>query len=144
MHAFNSKCVIKKYDTPNAILREFVGVRLDMYAKRREFMLNALKQKLPYHRNVVRFILQQCEIVPVPDIRRKTPEECDKLLSQQKFDRIKETFDYLMNLPIASLTLKIAKKHQDDLDELIRKIAELEAKGPSQMWREELENLPNI
>jgi hypothetical protein len=46
-----------------------------------------------------------------------------------------------MNLPIASLTLKIAQKHQDDLDELIRKIAELEAKGPSQMWREELKNL---
>jgi DNA topoisomerase-2 len=141
MHAFNSKCVIKKYDTPNAILREFVAVRLDMYAKRREFMLSALKQRLPYHRNVVRFILQQCELVPVPDIRRKTSEECDILLAGEKFDRIKDSFDYLMNLPIASLTLKIAKKHQDDLDELIRKIAELEAKTPTQMWREELDKL---
>jgi DNA topoisomerase-2 len=144
MHAFNSKCVIKKYDSPNQILNEFVGVRLELYAKRREFMLNALKQKLPYHRNVVRFILQQCELIPVPDIRRKTAEECDSLLAGEKFDKIKDSYDYLMNLPIASLTLKMAKKHQDDLDELIRKIAELEAKGPSQMWREELQNLPNI
>ena len=141
MHAFNSKCVIKKYDTPNAILNEFVGVRLGMYVKRREFILNALKQKLPYHRNVVRFILQQCELVPVPDIRRKTSEECDKLLEGEKFDRIKDSFDYLMNLPIASLTLKIAKKHQDDLDDLVRRIAELEAKTATQMWREELKNL---
>lgn len=141
MHAFNSKCVIKKYDTPNAILHEFVGVRLGMYVKRREFILNALKQKLPYHRNVVRFILQQCELVPVPDIRRKTSEECDKLLEGEKFDRIKDSFDYLMNLPIASLTLKIAKKHQDDLDDLVRRIAELEAKTATQMWREELKNL---
>jgi DNA topoisomerase-2 len=138
MHAFNSVGVIKKYDSPNQILNEFVCVRLELYGKRREYMLNALKEKLPYHENVVRFIRQQCEDTPVPDLRRKTPEECDSLLTQQKFTKISDSFDYLMNLPIASLTLKHATKHQNDLDTLKQKIVTLEALTPSQLWLTDL------
>jgi len=141
MHAFNSKCVIHKYDSPNAILNEFVGVRLEMYTKRREYMLKALRDKLPYHENVVRFIKQQCEDTPVPDLRRKSPEKCDELLTQQKFDRIKDSFDYLMNLPIASLTLKHAQKHEKDLAELRQNIVDLEAQTPRGMWLNELKKL---
>jgi len=141
MHAFNSDCVIKKYDSPNEILKEFVSTRLDLYGKRREFMLGALKDRLPYHSNIVRFIQQQCEETPRPDIRRKSPEECDKLLEKEKFDKIKDSYDYLMNLPISSLTLKQAKKHQDDLDELKRKIKELESKTPKQLWMDDLKKL---
>ena len=113
MHAFNSKCVIQKYDTPNDILREYVGVRLDLYAKRRERMLKDMRDELPYHVNVVRFIRQQSADVPVPDLRRKTREVCDEMLTKNKFVKIKDGYDYLMNLPIASLTLTNAKKHED-------------------------------
>ena len=141
MHAFNSQGMIRKYDSPNAILNEYVSVRLELYGKRRDFMLDSLKEKLPYHTNVVRFIRQQCEDVPRPDVRRKTPEECDSLLTKEKFVKIKESFDYLMNLPIASLTLKQAQKHQNDLEELERRIAVLESKTPRQLWLDDLSNL---
>lgn len=141
MHAFDHRGVIKKYDSPNAILNEFVGVRLSLYGKRREFMLKTLREKLPYHENVVRFIRQQCEKTPVPDLRRKTLEECDILLEEEKFAKIKDSFDYLMDLPIKSLTLKNAQKHENDLEELRAKIVELEAKTPSGMWLEDLEKL---
>lgn len=141
MHAFDSRGVIKKYDTPNEILNEFVAVRLDLYAKRIAFMLNALKEKLPYHENVVRFIRQQCENTPVPDLRRKSPEDCDSLLEKQKFVKIKESFDYLLNLPIASLTLKHAQKHEKNLEELRQSIVELESQTPKKMWLSELNKL---
>lgn len=141
MHAFNSKCVIHKYDSPNAILNEFVGVRLELYGKRREYMLKALRDKLPYHENVVRFIKQQCEDTPLPDLRRKSPEKCDELLTEQKFDRIKDSFDYLMNLPIASLTLKHALKHEKDLTELRQNIVDLEAQTSRGMWLSELKGI---
>ena len=138
MHAFNSKGVIHKYDSPNEILKEFVAVRLDLYAKRIAFMLNALKEKLPYHENVVRFIRQQCEDTPVPDLRRKSPEDCDSLLEEQRFVKIKESFDYLLNLPIASLTLKHARKHESNLEELRQNIVELESQTPQRMWLKEI------
>jgi DNA topoisomerase-2 len=141
MHAFNSQGIIRKYDSPNAILYEYVGVRLELYGKRRDFMLKQLRDKLPYHENVVRFIRQQCEDTPIPDLRRQTSEKCDELLEAQKFVRIKESFDYLMNLPIASLTLKHAQKHEKDLVELKQKIVELESQTPKGMWLRELSNL---
>jgi len=141
MHAFNSKCVIEKYDSPNAILHEYVGVRLELYQKRLEFMLKTLRDKLPYHENVVRFIRQQCEEKPRPELRRKTAEECEKLLTAEKFAKIKDGFDYLLNLPIASLTLKYAQKHEKDLADLKAQIADLEGKNAKSLWLSDLGNL---
>jgi hypothetical protein len=46
-----------------------------------------------------------------------------------------------MNLPIASLTLTNAQKHEDELAKLRVKIAEMEAMTPKQMWKTELTNL---
>ena len=141
MHAFNSKGVIQKYDSPNAILKEFAEVRLDLYRKRREYLLKTLREKLPYHENVVRFIKQQCEPTPRPDLRRKSPEECEKLLTAEKFLKIKESFDYLLDLPIKSLTLKNAQKHEKDLEDLKQKIVDIEGQSPKQMWLTELSAL---
>ena len=141
MHAFDSRGVIRKYATPNDILKEYVGVRLSLYETRREAMLKALREKLPYHENVVRFIRQQCEDTPRPDLRRKTSEECDVLLTAEKFVRIRDSFDYLMNLPIASLTFKNAQKHENDLEELKKTISSLEKLTGKQMWKNELQNL---
>jgi DNA topoisomerase-2 len=141
MHAFNSKCAIQKYDTPNEILIEYAKVRLNLYCKRKENLLTNLRNKLPYHENVVRFIKQQCESTPRPDLRRKTPEECEKLLVDNKFDKIKESFDYLLDLPIKSLTLKNAQKHEKDLEDLKVKIQEIEGTTPKQMWLHDLQVL---
>jgi len=141
MHAFSSNGTIKKYSTPNDILNEFVAVRLSLYVKRREHQLNEMKSKLPYHENVVRFIRQQCESTPRPDLRRKSLEECDKLLDGEKFVRIKDGFDYLLDLPIKSLTLKNAQKHEDDLEHLRKKIADLEGKTGRDLWLDDLSKL---
>ena len=46
-----------------------------------------------------------------------------------------------MILPIASLTLKNAKKHEDALAKLKAQIDELEAKTPRDMWQSELQKL---
>ena len=140
MHAFNAKGVIQKYETPNEILKEYAIIRLELYAKRREHLLKTLRSKLPYHENVVRFIKQQTEPTPVPDLRRKSPEECDKLLTNCKFEKVKESFDYLLDLPIKSLTLKNAQKHEKDLEDLKNKITEIEKSNAKQMWLNELKS----
>jgi DNA topoisomerase-2 len=140
MHAFNHRCVIHKYASPNEILHEYAHVRLELYEKRRVQMLTNLREKLPYHENVVRFIRQQCQNPPLPDLRRKTPEECEKLLAAEKFVKIKDSYDYLLDLPIKSLTLKNAQKHEKDLEDLRALIAEIEASNAKKMWIDELSN----
>ena len=137
MHAFNSECVINKYETLHEILEEFVAVRLDLYKRRRTHCLAVMKAKLPFHENVVKFIEQQCLDTPVPDLRRKTREECDTLLGKH-FVKINESYDYLMDLPIKSITATNAKKHKDDLEALQNKIADLTKKTAEGLWLDDL------
>jgi DNA topoisomerase-2 len=139
MHAFNSKCQIHKYSTFHEILQEFVSVRLDLYRTRKDNLLSKMKDKLPYHENVVRFINQQCFDMPVPDLKRKTKEECDKLLEAQKFLKISGEYDYLMDLPFKSLTKQNAQKHQDTLEALRSSIKTLESRSPEDLWSIDLE-----
>lgn len=139
MHAFNSKCQIQKYASYTEILKEFAGVRLDLYAKRKAFQLAQMNQKLPYHENVVKFITQQCFDMPVPDLKRKTQEECCKLLESQHFVKIEDSYDYLLDLPFRSLTVQTAQKHRDALETLKEKIKTLESMSPEQLWLSDLE-----
>jgi uncharacterized protein YqfB (UPF0267 family) len=46
-----------------------------------------------------------------------------------------------MDLPIKSLTLKHAQKHEKELEDLKKSIAELEGMTPKHMWITELSNL---
>jgi DNA topoisomerase-2 len=137
MHAFNSECVINKYETLHEILEEFVAVRLDLYKRRRAHCLAEMKARLPFHENVVKFIEQQCLDTPVPDLRRKTREECDALLGKY-FVKIKDSYDYLMDLPIKSITATNAKKHKDDLIALQTKILDLTGKTAEGLWLDDL------
>jgi len=139
MHAFNSDCVIHKYDTLHEILEEFTNTRLELYGDRKEYMLSSMKAKLPYHTNVVRFILQQSQEQPKPDLRRRTQEECDVLLATEKFEKIDDSYSYLMDLPIKSITSTVAQKHQAELESLRKKISELEGQTPESLWLEDLQ-----
>jgi DNA topoisomerase-2 len=140
MHAFNSKNVIHKYETLFEILEEFCAVRLNLYAERKIHLLQKLKAKLPYHENVVRFITQQCFDMPVPDLKRRTPEECFELLKAQKFVLISDSYDYLLDLPIKSLTSVHAQKHRDELESLKQKITQLEKKSAEVLWLDDLDS----
>ena len=141
MHAFDSECVINKYETLHEILDEFVVIRLDLYKKRRKHCLEQMKARLPFHENVVRFIEQQSLDNPLPDLRRKTREECDTLLEKQKFVKISDSYDYLMDLPFKSITVTNARKHQADLEALKSKIGALEKKTPEDLWLDDLNAL---
>jgi DNA topoisomerase-2 len=143
MHAFNSDCVINKYDSLHEILDEFSVIRLELYSKRRAHCLAQMKERLPFHENIVRFIEQQSLDSPVPDLRRKTREECDVLLEKEKFTKIPD-YDYLMDLPFKSITLTNARKHQADLESLRERISALEKKTPELLWLDDLETFSGM
>jgi DNA topoisomerase-2 len=144
MHAFNSKCQIQKYSSYTDILKEFAGVRLDLYVKRKAYQLAKMNEKLPFHENVVKFITQQCFDMPVPDLKRKTLEECSALLETQKFAKIDGSYDYLLDLPFRSLSVQTAKKHRDALESLKASIKKLEALTPKNLWLNDLELFEKI
>ena len=75
------------------------------------------------------------------DLRRKTDEECDTILEDAGFDRMDESYEYLLKLPIRSLTKENEDKHRKELETLRGKIAEIEKTMPHEMWIRDLSTL---
>ena len=141
MHAFNEKGIITKYDTLNDILSAFWSVRLELYATRRNHQIKALEEQLPFHTNVVRFIVAQCEDTPVPELRRKTRMECDSLLEQHGYQTVKGSYDYIMRLPVSSFTKEVSDKHIAEMETLKAEIARLQAATAAGLWLADLQVL---
>ena len=137
MHAFNSKGVITKYDSPNAILKEFAGVRLALYETRRQHQLKALQDEMPYHVNVVKFIEDQVKDTPTLVLKKKTRAECDAMFKKAAYTSI-DGYDYLLKLPVSSFTAEQITKHESQLAALRAEHVRLESLRPAEMWLMEL------
>jgi DNA topoisomerase-2 len=137
MHAFNSKGIIAKYDTPNAILKEFAGVRLALYETRRQHQLKALQDEMPYHVNVVKFIEDQVKDTPTLVLKKKTRVECDAMFKKAAYTSI-DGYDYLLKLPVSSFTAEQITKHEAQLAALRAEHVRLESLRPAEMWLMEL------
>jgi len=138
MHAFNHKGVITKYDSANALLKEYAEVRLALYETRRKAQIQNLHTELPYHENVVRFIKDQIADKPTLDLRKKAQSECDALLVQQSYAKIDDSFEYIMKLPVRSFTAEQVVKHETQLADLRAEIARLNGLKPAEMWLNDL------
>jgi DNA topoisomerase II len=139
MHVFDVNGHIKKYNTPNEILIEYAHKRIALYKQRKIHMLKELNGKLPYHRNIVEFIRLHCD--DEIDLRRKSDEECDVILEDAGLQRIDESFDYLLKLPMRTLTKENIEKHQKQLEELTQRIADIEKTAPHTMWLNDLSHI---
>jgi DNA topoisomerase II len=137
MHAFNSQGVITKYDTLNAILKEYANVRLELYEKCRQHQIRALQAELPYHENIVRFIEDQISDTPKIDLRRKTQKQCLEILTANDFT---ET-EAILKLPVSSFTAESIQKHQAKFRSLRDEIDALERSTPNNLWIADLQEI---
>jgi len=141
MHAFNSEGVITRYETLNDILNEFWRVRLNLYETRRQHQIKVLNEKLPYHKNVVRFIRDQIQDEPKIVLKKKTLEECNKILGEHEYPHIDGSYDYIMRLPVSAFTAEKVAKHEKDMEDLLAEIARLENTNAERMWLADLEHV---
>jgi DNA gyrase/topoisomerase IV subunit A len=137
MHAFNSQGVITKYDTLNAILKEYANVRLELYEKCRQHQIRALQSELPYHENIVRFIEDQISDSPKIDLRRKTQKQCLEILMANDFT---ET-EAILKLPVSSFTAESIQKHQAKFRSLQDEIDGLQRSTPNNLWIADLQEI---
>ncbi|TDH66691.1 hypothetical protein CCR75_001585 [Bremia lactucae] len=56
MHAFNAHGQLVKYETSEAILRDFYNVRRDLYAKRKQYLIQSQQKQVLRLSNRIRFI----------------------------------------------------------------------------------------
>ncbi|KAG8480258.1 hypothetical protein CXB51_024810 [Gossypium anomalum] len=168
MHLFDSRGMIKKYDTPEEILDEFYHLRLEFYEKRRKHMLDTLELELLKMDNKVRFILdvvkgniivnnrkradlflelQEKGFTPFPKktkavevaVAGDIDHEGEPELSPEATRA--SDYDYLLSMAIGTLTLEKVQELCSDRDKLEHEVEELRKHTPKSLWLKDLEEL---
>ena len=139
MHMFDADCRLHKYANIFEIIDAYWPVRMGLYQKRKDYLIDILRAKLLKLSNRARYI--QETLAGSIDLRRKTAQQVTDLLTTNKFDTIDGDYKYLIKMPMDSVTeenvKQLLKEHADTKHEL----EVLIATTLEQMWLHELEEL---
>ncbi|XP_021233800.1 DNA topoisomerase 2-alpha isoform X2 [Numida meleagris] len=165
MVLFDHVGFLKKYESPQDILKEFFELRLRYYGLRKEWLIGMLGAESAKLSNQARFILEKIDGKIV--IENKPKKELIQVLIQRGYesDPVKAwkelqnkeeeeeegdesdkesaaatgpDFNYLLNMPLWYLT----KEKKDELckqrDNKEKELENLKCKSPSDLWKEDL------
>ena len=136
MHMFNSECKLKKYLSPEEIIEEFYDIRINLYQKRKNYLINEMEKKLIRLSNRAKYI--QETLNGTIDLRRKKSEQVTEMLIQKQYATIDGDFKYLIKMPMDSVTeenvLNIMKEKETTETELDK----LKNTTLEKMWMNEL------
>ena len=137
MHLFNKDCKLKKYDTIQQIIDDFYDVRIETYITRKAHLIGEMTKVLSKLTNKARFI--QGVLVDEIDLRRKDGNTINTMLSSMNFDRIEDSFDYLIKLPMNTVSKENVDKLMNEKANVEVELAKLEQTTIQQIWLNELE-----
>jgi DNA topoisomerase-2 len=136
MHMFNRECKLRKYGSVEEIIDEFYDVRLDLYGKRKQYMLNELQYKLLKLSNRARYILATLD--GSVDLRRKNATVVHDLLTSMEFALIDGDFKYLIKMPMDSVTQENVDKMMKERGDAEKELEVLQKTKLETMWLSEL------
>ena len=120
------------------IIKYFVKFRLSFYEKRKIYMLNHLNLQHAKSSNRARFI--QMIIDNKLKLNRPKNSVCQDL-ERLKFDKFEQSYDYLLNMPIHSLTKEKHESLLKQIGEIEAEINKIEKLSAKDMYREDLVQL---
>lgn len=144
MHMFDSEQKLRKYDTIYDIIKDYICVRKEYYAKRKTLLLEKLQRIVTLLTNKARFIQLQCD--DIIDLRRKKKEQVIDMLKEHKFDVIDDDkeYKYLRNMPIDSVIEENITKLLNERDEKNKEYDILSNTTTTQLWCKELNELEEM
>jgi DNA topoisomerase-2 len=146
IHLYNSNGQIRKYHSPESILKEFYDVRLTFYTKRKEYLIDKLNKEL----NILKYKVMFIEYVLDKKIiieRQKKINIINKLI-ELKFPKLvdsnnEESYDYLTEMSLFSLTeekideLNNRYKNKEEELKIVQSTSEID------QWKSELNEFKN-
>jgi DNA topoisomerase-2 len=143
MNLFNAEDKLTKYDSIDAIIDDYFGIRFDYYNDRKMNLIENLEKELLVMSNKVRYI--QEVLSGTIDLRKKKKQEITNLLQGKKYDIMDEDdeYKYLVRMPMDSVSEenveKLLSEHRSKTAELIC----IKNTTIQQMWLKELDILEN-
>jgi len=130
---------LKIFENSSDIIEYFVNFRLTYYHKRKAFMLNKMQHELKILSNRGRFIKAILdEKLKVNGVSKSVIIEGIEEMGLEKID---DSYDYLLRMPIYSLTKELFEKLKEDFTAKKADIKTLEETDPKDMYLEDLNEL---
>lgn len=157
MFLFDRHGKISKYATELEIIEDFAELRLEYYGKRKAYMARKLLQRLEVLSEKARFIRLVIEEklkvrnrkkdALIEDLKRnrfrplheltEDDEDADDQVGGDK--KQKGVWDYLLGMPLWSLTWERIEHFEQQIKERRAELAELRATAPEEMWEKDLD-----
>jgi DNA topoisomerase-2 len=143
MHLFDHNNKIVKYDTYGGIINAFVPVRLEMYQKRKDYLLGKWRKEA----DIMKWKMKFVKMVAIDQslvVNNRTKKKIEAELGTLGFpmfalgDSKDVSYTYLLGMQIYSLSADEIIKLKKLLMDKKKEIADLKAKLPKDMWIDEL------
>ena len=120
------------FENTSDIIKYFVKFRLDYYHKRKQFLLDKLNRELKILSNRGRFIKAIIDgKLKVNNVSKLVIIEG---IEAMNLDKIDDSYDYLLRMPIYSLTKEMYEKLKEDFTIKKEEIKVLESTDPKDMY----------
>lgn len=170
MHAFDGSDTLRRYETANEILKEFYDLRLNFYAKRKEYLERKLTAEADKLSNQARFILAKTsnalvienktrksmideliELGYVADPVEKWKQENGIETIEDELDELQHLssaekndarkYDYLLRMSMWMLTDEIKNQLINSRDNKISELKAVKERSKYDLWLSDLEEL---
>lgn len=139
MVAFNSENKLHKYKDVFEILEEFINTRLKLYADRKAYIQKSLISEMNLIKTKIKFIEDFIEERIV--IIRKRRKEIEDQLEKLGYERIENSYDYLVKMPIYALSMDKIDELQDKKAKLEAELADITSKTDAMLWKDDIKVL---
>ena len=135
--AFNKHQKLIKYNNVLEMLKEYIDVRLDTYTERKEYMLKELSKDIELLKVKIRFITDFIDGNVV--IIKKRKAEIVNQLEQRLFPKIEDSFDYLLKMPIYTLSMDKIDELNSKIDNLEKTFEDLQGESREDLWLQDMD-----
>ena len=139
MHLYTADGSVKKYNSPEEILKEFFNVRLQLYTKRKMNKIDKLSNELRYINARIKFIEDiidgSLKIMNVPK------QNVIDYLETNEFPLHDKSYDYLIRMPIHNLTYEKKEELKQESENKLNVLEFIKAQSEHDAWINDLEAL---
>lgn len=136
IHLFNINGQIQKYNSIEEILREFYNIRIDYYDKRKKYLLEKYDIEVMFLQAKYNFI--NAVNLKKISMRKQTEEQVIEYLELEKYPKKDNSYLYLLNLPMRTMTLDQMNKLKNEIEKIKKNIQTLQEKSNKDLWIDDL------
>jgi DNA topoisomerase-2 len=139
MNLFDETGKIYTYKDQYEIIDKFIELRIQYYALRKANILRKFEEQKKYIVNKMKFI--NCILKKEIVFENKTKESIIKQIEDKKIEQIKDSYDYLVNISLISLSKEKLEELKQNYDKIKLEIEKINAITETELWLTELDEL---